>query len=575
MESLTRDPVAAGVYANTTGYSAVRNGSDAGFGESTSQVSLERPYAPFMDAGREGAVTPPSPTASQSNLYRSSAAGAMNGSSSALPNNEFATIPRSPSAPQIAMRAPFLSPASRPTSIWSPPSHPYPPSLHSPPSLSYLPGGGTGTPPTSYSYVPKPTKTKTLMPSTRLSEKLTKEDKPWIATKPAGRIRLSWWLTFLCFVLGIGAGAVICFFGWTGVKQLKDEDLCMVLNEDFSSGSLDANTWSIDSEMSGFGNGEFQMTTTDSANLHVTNGQLYLVPTLTSDEIGKDKLMNGYTYKLPQCSAAKTNSSACQMTSSALKQQVIPPVKSARVNTKGKVNIRFGKVEVRAKLPKGDWLWPAIWMLPEDDTIYGPWPLGGEMDIMEARGNGLEYGAQGLDFVRSSLNYGVLDAVQTHIFGWWSSKRKPYNKDFHTYAMEWTPDWMRFYVDTKLQATINMKITGKGGHDFFTRGHFPKTAHNNSDTEVVVQNIWANAGGSPAAPFDQAFYLILDLAAGGTSGWFPDNIGNKPWFDNSGTAMRDFALAQDTWHATWATNENDLAFRVDSVKMWKLGRCGN
>lgn len=62
--------------------------------------------------------------------------------------------------------------------------------------------------------------------------------------------------------------------------------------------------------------------------------------------------------------------------------------------------------------------------------------------------------------------------------------------------------------------------------------------------------------------FCAEFYLILDLAAGGTSGWFPDGIGNKPWFDKSSTAMRDFALAQDTWHGTWATDVNDLAFRV-------------
>jgi beta-glucanase (GH16 family) len=45
--------------------------------------------------------------------------------------------------------------------------------------------------------------------------------------------------------------------------------------------------------------------------------------------------------------------------------RVINPVRSARINTKGKKSIRYGKVEVKAKMPKGDWLWPAIWMLPE------------------------------------------------------------------------------------------------------------------------------------------------------------------------------------------------------------------
>lgn len=257
---------------------------------------------------------------------------------------------------------------------------------------------GSGTPPpTSYLYVPKPTKTKTLMASTRLSEKLTKEDKPWLAEKPTFRVRISYWLTLLCFFLGIAAGAVVCFFGWTNVKMLKDSDLCMVLNEDFGSGSLDSNTWNMDVEMGGFGNGEFQMTTDDPANLHVTNGQLYLTPTLTSDEIGTASVLDGYTYKLKDCSVQgnsvrisntspasfilMSSQSACQATSSKLRSLAIPPVKAARVNTKGKVTIQFGKVEVKAKLPRGDWLWPAIWMLPEDDSVYGIWPMGGEMDV--------------------------------------------------------------------------------------------------------------------------------------------------------------------------------------------------
>ena len=152
---------------------------------------------------------------------------------------------------------------------------------------------------------------------------------------------------------------------------------------------------------------------------------------------------------------------------------------------------------------------------------------------MEARGNAQSYAAQGINFVRSSLNYGHLSTVQTHIVGWFEQKRFTYADDFHTFSLEWTPDWMRFYVDSRLQATLTIDITGRGGHSFFDRGHYPATAHNGSDTEAVVTNIWEEAGGSAAAPFDQSFYLILDLAVGGTSGWFPDGVGGKPWLDGS------------------------------------------
>ena len=128
---------------------------------------------------------------------------------------------------------------------------------------------------------------------------------------------------------------------------------------------------------------------------------------------------------------------------------------------------------------------------------------------MEARGNAPSYPGQGVNFVRSSLNYGVLDSVRTHIFGWWSQKQSGYDQDFHTYAMEWTPDWMRFYVDSRLQAMMNLKITGKGGKDFFKRGEYPATATNGSQVAVVIENIWEQQGGSAAAPFDQGEWWIL------------------------------------------------------------------
>ena len=128
---------------------------------------------------------------------------------------------------------------------------------------------------------------------------------------------------------------------------------------------------------------------------------------------------------------------------------------------------------------------------------------------MESRGNGISYPAQGSNFVRSTLNYGVLESVQTHIFGWWSQKRSSYADDFHIYTLEWTPDWMRFYVDSRLQAMMNLQITGKSGKDFFKRGHYPATATNGSSVAVVIEDIWQQQGGTPAAPFDQREYSFI------------------------------------------------------------------
>lgn len=136
-----------------------------------------------------------------------------------------------------------------------------------------------------------------------------------------------------------------------------------------------------------------------------------------------------------------SGANACTAVSSAQAGTVINPVMSSRINTRGTKSIRYGKVEVRAKLPQGDWLWPAIWMLPDgNDTssaqgtgIYGGWPVSGEIDvrrmvfsasrsmltypaqIMEARGNLPSYPAQGSNYVRSSMNYGPFPSGSTPI----------------------------------------------------------------------------------------------------------------------------------------------------------------
>ncbi|KAF8839995.1 glycoside hydrolase family 16 protein [Paxillus ammoniavirescens] len=360
----------------------------------------------------------------------------------------------------------------------------------------------------------------------------------------------------------------------------------MVLDEEFDT---DTNTvfgsggnWFREVELGGFGNGEFEMTTSSTNNSYVQNGYLYLTPTLTSDAIGTDNVFNGYTYNLTDCTynltnpeslPGSTNSSsfdptayyqACGAVSNTTTGAIINPVQSARVSTMKSASIKYGRVEVRAKLPRGDWLWPAIWMLPVNNT-YGAWPLSGEIDIMESRGNGRSYPDQGIDYVRGSLNWGPLSFLNavSKTFGWWTQRRTDYGEGFHTYALEWTSDFLRIYVDTRLHFMLELSFN----EPFFSRGDFPSVVQNGS-TPIVLENPWVN--GTNATPFDQPFYLILDLAVGGTNGWFPDNAGSKPWLDGSNIAMREFAQAQDTWYPTWGSDNEDRSFIIDYVKMWQL-----
>lgn len=95
----------------------------------------------------------------------------------------------------------------------------------------------------------------------------------------------------------------------------------------------------------------------------------------------------------------------CIIVSNVTSHAIIPPVRSARLTTAGTKTIQYGRVEVVAKIPKGDWLWPAIWMMPQD-SVYGGWPLSGEIDIMESRGNARGYKRGGREAFSSTLHWG-------------------------------------------------------------------------------------------------------------------------------------------------------------------------
>jgi beta-glucanase (GH16 family) len=184
--------------------------------------------------------------------------------------------------------------------------------------------------------------------------------------------------------------------------------------------------------VNGFGTGSFEWTTNDSKNVYVDSSGLHIVPTLTKDTtpITDQQIMDGYTLNLTKSADGDGTCTgdtviACSQRSNATEGSVISPVRSARINTKGKKSIKYGKVEVTAKLPRGDWLWPAICqfirhntyyrllnslgMMPED-SVYGPWPASGEIDIMESRGNDVRYNVDGHDRGRdvysSTLHWG-------------------------------------------------------------------------------------------------------------------------------------------------------------------------
>lgn len=127
----------------------------------------------------------------------------------------------------------------------------------------------------------------------------------------------------------------------------------------------------------------------------------------------------------------------CIATTNTTNGTVVNPVKSGRINTKLRAWIKYGRVEVIAKLPVGDWLWPAIWMVPKDNA-YGAWPRSGEIDILESRGNNASYEQGGNNIMSSTIHFGPSPQFN----GWWRNtvKRKAlhttYSNDYNTFGVE-------------------------------------------------------------------------------------------------------------------------------------------
>ena len=147
---------------------------------------------------------------------------------------------------------------------------------------------------------------------------------------------------------------------------------------------------------------------------------------------------------------------------------------SASVNTLGRFELLYGRVEVRAKLPAGRGSWPAIWMLGTNRTQVG-WPACGEIDVMENVG-----------FDPPRIHASVHTAAYNHTIGTQKTASVTIadpSADFHVYAMEWTRDRIEVSVDGRAYFTFRNEATG-------TR-------------------TW---------PFDSPQYLLINLAIGGSWG---------------------------------------------------------
>lgn len=236
---------------------------------------------------------------------------------------------------------------------------------------------------------------------------------------------------------------LVCLLPLTALLACKpSEQRKLIWADEFNySGSPDSVKWNYDlgdgcPTVCDWGNSELQFYTSDPKNVRVENDKLII-------EAHRDSI-GGKRYT------------------------------STRIKSKFKGDWLYGRIEVKAKLPRGRGTWPAIWML-STDWKYGGWPASGEIDIMEHVGfdPGVVHGTihtESYNHHKKTQKEGKITVTDAQ-------------DEFRIYAIDWLEDRIDFYVDDKMYHSVS-----KGANDTFKE--------------------W---------PFDQRFHLIMNIAVGG--GW--------------------------------------------------------
>jgi beta-glucanase (GH16 family) len=216
----------------------------------------------------------------------------------------------------------------------------------------------------------------------------------------------------------------------------------------------DSSKWTYDLGGKGWGNKELECYTSRPQNAQIKGGNLVIA-------------------------AQKENIACSDGTSSSYT--------AARLKTQGLFSQAYGRFEARIKIPAGQGMWPAFWMLGNNIPSVG-WPACGEIDIMENIGK--EPGT-----VHGSLHGPSTTGATSDTSDPFSlPAEQKFADDFHLYAVEWEQGVVRFYVDTNLYATVKQSQWPAGG-------------------------TWV---------FDHPFFLLLNVAVGGDWPGSPDNTTQFP-----------------------------------------------
>jgi beta-glucanase (GH16 family) len=229
-------------------------------------------------------------------------------------------------------------------------------------------------------------------------------------------------------------------------------------SNEFDSTALSADEWTFESgdgcpQLCGWGNNELEYYTNRSDNLFFKEGKMI---------IRARKESNGeksYT--------------------------------SARIKTQGKKTFKFGRIDIRAVLPAGKGIWPAFWLMPENN-IYGNWPSGGEIDMMEFLGHEPSR-------VHGTIHYGPSPGSKSISNSMVLSNNDSFDKKFHVFSLIWEADKIQWLVDDVVFSTISKSDLGSDIYTFNEDFYF-----------IINLAVGGNWPGSPDATTKFPRHLIVD-----------------------------------------------------------------
>ncbi|XP_055903002.1 beta-1,3-glucan-binding protein-like [Eupeodes corollae] len=294
-----------------------------------------------------------------------------------------------------------------------------------------------------------------------------------------------------------------------------------------------------------------------SENCYVSDGKLHIVPNLLTEVPGfnETRIRTGKMDLGAKCTAIIDMSRECIRNARFF--QVLPPVVSARINTKDFFTFRFGRVEVRAKMPKGDWLFPLILLEPAE-SYYGFTDYSsGQMRVAFIRSNELLESKTGDDLSGKRIMGGIVLSTGDELRDSWlksSLRRSHMGDEYHNFTLIWNEEDISLHLDGKEYG--------------FIRGGFSKLTQTHS---LPHASLWSNR--HLMAPFDREFFLTLGLGAGGHSD-FPGGCLNGPtklnkaWRNHHPKAELRFWNDRENWLKTWNGDQSGL--HVDYVKVYAL-----